>query len=179
MIDNIGQLKSLIDAINGTFDESSVRRLIRTALTGDPEPSIMAGVIVTELEGVYPDGNWRLDAARDVVYALGGATLGMGATMHGYTDAYAYTVIDRNATGTVLTLQRDRAILSEDFKPEFISGGFAGHVANNRAQTYRYERDPQGETVKVRLRKDGRFYAAGASRPVTLGKRYEFHDYNF
>lgn len=72
-------------------------------------------------------------------------------------------------------MQRDKATLDPDFKPEFYPGGFAGHVANNHAQTYSYESDPDGETRKARLTKRG-WESLGF--PVRKGRR-EFYDYNF
>lgn len=175
----MNKLFTLLDSIDGSFNDNDTRRMIREFLENDADPATLASLIVEGLQVRYPEGNWRVDAALDVLYAHGGARIGIGATMHGYSDAYAYTVIDRNEKGTVLTLQRDKATLDPNFKPDFIPGGFAGHVTNNRSQVYSYERDPGGETVKVRLRKDGRFYVAGSTRPVTIGKRYEFYDYNF
>jgi hypothetical protein len=97
--------------------------------------------------------------------------VGDGVTVCGWSDRHAYTVVAR--TAKTLTLQRDRATLIPDFKPEF--DGF--HCVNNIDQDYVYERDPNGGTERAYWSdtKDG-FYVRG--EPVITG-RHEFYDYNF
>ena len=101
--------------------------------------------------------------------------VGDGATLHFWTDAHAYTVIAVSASGKTVTIQRDKATLNPDWKPDFHPGGFAGHVANQASQQYTYEPDPQGAMRKVRLTKTG--WKSSGQR-VTPG-RHEFYDYNF
>ena len=104
--------------------------------------------------------------------------VGDGATLHLWSDAHACTVIAR--TATTLTLQRDKAILDPNFKPEWIAGGFAGHCTNPEDQTYPYEPDPSGEIYKCRWsEKYGRWqHGSDGSMKITRG-RHEFYDYNF
>lgn len=104
-----------------------------------------------------------------------GFEVGDGATVHYYTDAEAYTVIRR--TPKMLVLQRDRATLKEGWKPEFITGGFAGHCINQHEQEYDYEQDPEGHTIKVYW-SDKRGAFLFNDKCVTPG-RHEFYDYNF
>ena len=108
--------------------------------------------------------------------------VGMGATLCFYTDRQAATVIEVKNLKTIV-IQTDKATLDPNWKPDFIAGGFCGHVANNNDQKYTYERDPEGLKITFTLRKDGRWVrkgcAMGAGVRLLLGKRREFHDYNF
>ena len=103
------------------------------------------------------------------------AKAGDGATLNYYTDSKAYTIIKR--TAKTLTLQRDKATLNPDFKPDFIPGGFMGTVINQDEQSYTYEPDKNGAVIKAYWsdRKKG-FYSDGLY--VSAG-RHEFYDYNF
>ena len=101
--------------------------------------------------------------------------VGDGITISLYSDAHAYTIIKR--TATTITIQRDKATLKEDFKPEIIPMGFAGRCMNNYEQDYDYERDEDGSTKVLHWsEKYGNWITKGGS--VSLG-RYEFYDYNF
>ena len=128
----------------------------------------------------------RLNAVADAISAL---AIGDGVTVSVYTDRQAYTVIKKGLNQMIL--QQDRATLDPSFKPEIIPVGFAGHCVNQSEQSYTYERDLNGQTVKITLRrwKD----AEGNQRRmwkqlgvsvrerggnVYLGRR-AFHDYNF
>lgn len=101
--------------------------------------------------------------------------VGDGVTLNLWSDRQAYTIIRR--TPYTLTLQRDKATLDPNFKPEFIVGGFAAHCTNQDEQSYTYERDPNGGTTVVYWsKKYGRFMYLGKS--ISVG-RHEFYDYNF
>ena len=104
--------------------------------------------------------------------------VGDGVTYKLYTDSYACTVIKR--TPNTITIQRDKATLSPDFKPKFIPGGFSAHCTNNDEQSYTYERDPNGEIYVCHWsEKEGRFRSgANGSFKIYRGRR-EFYDYNF
>ncbi len=103
------------------------------------------------------------------------AKVGDGATVHYWTDAEAYTIIAR--TPNTLTLRRCKAILSPDFKPEFIPGGFFGTVINQNEQTYTYEEDENGRIIKAHWSNKYQCFRWDGLR-VTKG-RHEFYDYNF
>ena len=101
--------------------------------------------------------------------------VGDGVTLRYYSDREAYTVIKR--TASMLVVQRDKATLDPNFKPEWIAGGFAGHCTNQNEQTYTYERDPNGSIKKIRFsKKYGAFMFC--DKPIMVG-RHEFYDYNF
>lgn len=104
--------------------------------------------------------------------------VGDGVTICYYSDRHACTVIAR--TKCSLTIQRDKAILDPNFKPEWVAGGFAGHCTNAEEQSYTYERDPNGEIYKCNWsEKNGRFqYGSDGSIRIRRG-RHEYYDYNF
>jgi hypothetical protein len=101
--------------------------------------------------------------------------VGDGATERIGSDGHAYTVVHVTASGKQISMQRDKATLSPDFKPDFHPGGFVGNVSNQYEQSYTYERDPDGLILTARLTKRG-WSASGT--PVIKG-RHEFCDYNF
>lgn len=101
--------------------------------------------------------------------------VGDGVTLRYYSDAEAYTVIKR--TASTITVQRDKATLDPNFKPEWDVGGFAGHCTNQNEQTYSYERNENGAIKTLRYsKKHGRFMFL--EKAILLG-RHEFYDYNF
>jgi hypothetical protein len=175
----ISKAQKLADQVDSSFSSEDVFKLVSLAIQGEADKLGLIGHIVSLLTPRFTDGrNWRIEAVKAVGYANGGVKPGMGATVSGYSDRAAYTIVAVSDSGKTLTLQRDKATLSPDFKPDFIPGGFAGHVANQGDQTYSYAADTNGELIKVRLRKNGRFYTKGGA-PVTIGIRSEFYDYNF
>jgi len=102
--------------------------------------------------------------------------VGDGVTVCLYTDKNAYTVVKR--TKCTITIQRDKATLSPNFKPEFDIGGFCAHCTNNNEQTYEYERDESGDVETCHWsEKLGCFVLKSAAR--VINGRHEFYDYNF
>lgn len=103
--------------------------------------------------------------------------VGDGVSCKLFTDVEAFTVIKR--TAKTITIQRDKAILDKNFKPEIIPCGFNGHCINQHEQTYTYERNPNGETYICRWSdKLNGFKNPLGYGTVTIG-RHEFYDYNF
>jgi hypothetical protein len=102
--------------------------------------------------------------------------VGHGATICHYSDRTACTVVRVSPSGKTLYLQSDKAVL-DGWKPEFLTGGFAGHCVNNHEQRYAYQPSPDGHVFRASLRKDGRF-RTNNGEPVVPG-RHHFHDYNF
>lgn len=124
--------------------------------------------------------------------------VGDGATLCGYSDRHAYTVIA--VTAKTVTLQRDKATLLNGMNSgeadalTFTPGGFAGHTEG--IQRYRYEANPNGEVIKAHMKKkprkvwtkgaapDGGYgyvmhahFTNGAS--TLIPGRFEHYDYNF
>lgn len=101
--------------------------------------------------------------------------VGDGVTVCFYTDREAYTVIKR--TKRTITIQRDKATLSTDFKPVFEIGGFCAYCTNNNDQKYTYERDENGSIITCRWSEKNGCFMHGHCRIIN-GRR-EFYDYNF
>lgn len=92
--------------------------------------------------------------------------VGMGATQICWSDRHAYTVIAVSANGKRCTVQRDKAIRID-------SNGMS------ECQQYRFERDPEGYTVELKLRtKKGKKYWDGGGL-YALDCRREYYDYSF
>lgn len=103
--------------------------------------------------------------------------LGDGVTVHGWSDSHAYTVVEIVDVRTVL-VQRDKATRTNRDRDQVAVGGFFAHVETDGAQEWAYERDPDGATLKLRRRRDGRWYPVAATSAVSEG-RHEHYDYNF
>ena len=97
--------------------------------------------------------------------------VGDGVTVCGWSDRHAYTVIAR--TAKTLTIQRDRATLVPDFKPEF--DGF--YCVNSGDQDYVYERNPEGAVEKAYW--SNRMEEFTVDGCLVKEGRREFYDYNF
>jgi hypothetical protein len=100
--------------------------------------------------------------------------VGDGMTIHGYSDAHAYTVIA--VTACTIKLQRDKATLlngansGEADALKFSPGGFVGHTSGT--QRYAYERDTNGEIVTARLaKKPARIWTKDAGEEYAPGQR--------
>ena len=114
-----------------------------------------------------------LKESRDL---LENGKIGDGVTACYYTDRHAYTIIGR--TAKTLRIQRDKATLSKDFKPEFIIGGFAAHCTNNNSQRYDYAKDPDGVIKTAYWSEVNGCFRIDGSTPLSIG-RHEFYDYNY
>jgi hypothetical protein len=101
---------------------------------------------------------------------------GDGATICHFSDRTACTVVRVTPSGHTLYLQSDTATL-DDWEPEFIPGGFAGHCVNNHGQRYTYEADPTAPLIRATRRKDGRFRTTNGQ--TVIPGRHQLHDYNF
>jgi len=102
--------------------------------------------------------------------------VGDGVTVCHYSDRTACTVIRISPSGKTVWMQEDTAVL-DDWKPEFISGGFSGHCVNNIEQRYAYQLNPQGVIHRASKRKDGKFRTTNGEPVIPC--RHHFHDYNF
>jgi hypothetical protein len=103
--------------------------------------------------------------------------VGMGATLLGYTDRHAATVIAWVAKTQVVSVQHDHAKRIDD-------------NGMSESQTYEYSPDPRGHIEHFRRAKDGRWYQVRWN-PETkrwnktggvglrLGERRAYHDFSF
>lgn len=121
------------------------------------------------------DGTARRLPAADEVVLDERFEPGDGASVRLWTDAHAYTVIRVSPSGKTVTLQRAKATLDPEWKPEMIPGGFAAHTVNNHEQRWTYEPDPDGAVITARFTRRG-WMRTG--QRVTHGY-YEHYDYNF
>jgi len=125
------------------------------------------------------------DVPQDSRYPLPIFKVGDGATYRMYSDAKAGTIIEVSKSGKQVVMQKDKATLDPNFKPDIVPGGFSGHCVNQNDQTYTYEADPEGSTIKFTVRKwRGRYvWTVAGTTPdgrMQLGEgRNEFYDYNF
>lgn len=101
--------------------------------------------------------------------------VGDGVTVCLYSNRHAGTVIKKNKRS--ITIQYDKAVMDENFKPEFVTGGFAGHCTNQNEQTYTYERDPNGRIEAYCWSEKYGAYRKG--NIIIINGRHEFYDYNF
>ena len=94
--------------------------------------------------------------------------VGMGATKLMYTDRQAFTIVEVSKNGKTITVQRDKAVRAD-------TNGMSD------SQAYTYERDTDGEKIKVSLRKDGRWRETGQRNGTCflIGHRDEHWDYSF
>jgi hypothetical protein len=94
--------------------------------------------------------------------------VGEGATMGFGSDCYPYTIIQVVSEKKVV-IQADRSKL--------VSGNIL-----TEAQEYEYSRDPNGTTLVVTKRKNGKWYPQGQSmnsQSVYLGGRRAYRDPSF
>ena len=120
-----------------------------------------------------------------------GPVVGGGATLYGWSDVRAYTVIAVSRTGNRAVIQRDRVNLlngPSSGEPDALvsyPGGFAAHIEG--VQRWSIEPDPNGKTVEVSRRrlKNGETVWIEVGHPtkggnrVTFGERSERYDFNF
>ncbi len=128
-----------------------------------------------ELES-WSASNSLIKEAKSLYNPLDDAKVGDGVTVHYYTDADAGTVIAR--TEKTLTIQIDKATLLNKEELTFHVGGFAAHCSNQNVQKYSYERNEEGQVLKVSRRKNGEYVVQKSTNLVTAG-RNKFYDYNF
>lgn len=143
-----------------------INRAVRYSENGKTD---LYNVVMDQLlDYVERFGNMRLTPAN--------VKIGDGATVNLYTDRHAGTIV--KITKCSITIRRDKATLSPDFKPEWIPGGFSAHCTNNNDQTYTYEADENGELTTLRWSKKYNRYGTPGHLTASKG-RHEFYDYNF
>lgn len=100
------------------------------------------------------------------------AQVGMGITLHGWSDSTPYTII--RISGQRIYIQEDKATRLTD--PKFIPGGFSAYCTNNYEIKYDITPDPEGFQTCLYPKKNGTYYHH--KKPITIGRNY-FYDYNF
>lgn len=92
-------------------------------------------------------------------------TVGMGATILHHSDREPATVIEVRS--------EKRIVIRTDNATRTDKNGMS------ESQEYAYAPDPDGSTYIVTKRKDGRWKIMGDGRPVLVGHREKYHDFNF
>jgi len=95
----------------------------------------------------------------------------------GYSDVEPYEVI-RVVSEKAVDVRAMKAELDPSWEMDWKPGGFAGHVANNSGQKWIVEPNPEGEVLRVRLRKNGQWHSK-LGRHVPADEPRKFFDYNF
>lgn len=171
--DQIEKMVNEIDAVNAEYILNSARMEDRMKMAHYYEENNktgMVGYMVKEMEEFANEFDSRFLTPANV-------KVGDGVTMHLWSDSQAGTII--KVTKTTVTVQRDHATMDENFKPEFVAGGFAGHCTNQNSQTYSYERNENGATYTFRWsNKFNKFQNKQSGMRLSKGRR-EFYDYNF
>lgn len=92
--------------------------------------------------------------------------VGVGATIVSWTDRHPATVIEVSKSGHRIVVQHDTATRVD-------SNGMSD------AQSYEFERNPNGRTEVATRRKDGSYRVTGGQTRVLIGVRSKYHDYSF
>lgn len=103
---------------------------------------------------------------------------GKYVTEYGYSDCHAWKVLKR--TARTMTIAEVEVELDPEWKEKMkvYAGGFAGHCANQREQTWLFKRVNMENTRTIHLSKKHHQWMLKG----TLYKRgfaTEFYDYNF
>jgi len=96
----------------------------------------------------------------------------------GYTDVEPFEVV-RVISDRTVEVRRMAATLAADWRPEMHAGGFSAHCVNNRDQRWTITSDETAPVLRIRVRKDGDWYAATGERFRMADAPRKFHDYNF
>jgi hypothetical protein len=85
-----------------------------------------------------------------------------------YSDRRAYTVLSASQGGHSAIIQRDKVRRLDNLG------------MTDSGQRWSFEPDPDGETLKITLRKDGVWRVVGSRHTtVLIGERDEYYDYSF
>ena len=109
--------------------------------------------------------------------------IGDGATLHGYSDRKAATVIKISKSGKTVWVQEDKAKLlngagsGEPDALEFEPGGFVGHTSGT--QRWDCKPNPEGAVYRAFLRKNGNWRITSSGMRATFAGRHHHYDFNF
>jgi hypothetical protein len=99
------------------------------------------------------------------------------ANCYGYSEIYPFEIV-REVTDKTIEIRALVPSPDPAWTPHFIAGGFAGHCTNQNRQTWLYSSDPTAPVIRMRKRKDGKWYSKMGMHRVEDKPLY-FYDYNF
>lgn len=96
----------------------------------------------------------------------------------GYTDVEPFEII-RHISSKTIEIRAMNAVLSPDFKPNIVPGGFAGHCTNNNEQKWIITANEFAPIIRIRKHANGRWQDANVNRYNLDTKPIKFYDYNY
>ena len=96
----------------------------------------------------------------------------------GWSDINPYEVVEIRTENKVIIRAMD-AELSQDWKPNFIPGGFSAHCTNQSSQKWDCKPNPTNETLTIRKNKKGQWKTPDGTKFKNSDKPVKFYDYNF
>ncbi len=99
------------------------------------------------------------------------------ANHYGYSDVNPYEITRRISDKTI-EIRQMKAERDPSWKPEMVSGGFSFVCLNNNTQKWIITSDESGETIRIRLGKNG-WKDSHGNRYGLSDKPVKFYDYNF
>jgi hypothetical protein len=109
-------------------------------------------------------------------YSIESLTYGY-ANHIGWSDVNPYEIVKVVSDKTIDIRPMD-ATRDESWKPEFVSGGYAGHCVNQCDQKWDVVSNDDAPLVRARLRKDG-YYHSVIGKHLLGDKPRKFYDFNF
>ena len=102
------------------------------------------------------------------------------ATNSLHSDAHPFEIV-RVVSDKTIEVRAMDAERSPDWKPEFVSGGFAGHCTNNDDQRNAWvmKSNADNPVVRIRKRKNGSWYSPSHGRFYLSEAPFKKHDFNF
>lgn len=104
--------------------------------------------------------------------------VGLYANAYVGSDCHPYEIV-RVVSQRCIEVREVDAVLADDWAPDIVAGGFAGHCANNQSQRWVYSTNTDHQVIKLRRRKDGLWYSAHGWPHRIAAEPRRFHDYNF
>ena len=97
---------------------------------------------------------------------------------HLFSDVQPYEVV-RVISDVTVEIRAMKAELDPNWKVESVPGGFCRVVVNQDAQKWIITPDLDGEVVRARLTKSGRWSVKGEARYLAADRPVKFYDFNF
>lgn len=106
-------------------------------------------------------------------------SVGMYANLMSYSDVWPYQVVRVSESGKTFWVASVESTRDPEWKPEFVSGGFAGHCYNNQEQRWIYGLTDTQNTIPVRWSKKMNGWKSKFGRHAISDRPVRFYDYNF